>query len=434
MSARMRLSTVTLLAAMSAATPVAGQRQTLASVAALQRWVEAVNQHAPGHPDASVQFVTGLSYGNRVDLHTSYSLFIRALRGELVATRSDIDTMVTVRARTVRMNPGAATFLKRAAVLHSDALVFASRFPALLDDAPPPPPRGAHSGVARGAASPPLLYNEVVTLTRDGEVYGDAKGDWNLPFARSLLDVLLRLSPASRAESGFVGEWYHATTAFLFANGNYADATSHLDHAARVLPDDPNVLSDRGAYAEAFGLPIYQVLLDDPAHGRRGGFTTGIPDERKTNGDAERAYRRALAVDPSYVEARVRLARLLEHRGQHAEASAEIATALAAAPTGVTGFYASLVAGRIASTRGRYDDALGHYRAALALYPQAQSALLGASHAALMLADTRETLRPLQELPGRASTSAEDPWWAYQVGAGRDVNDLLHALWGKLSK
>ena len=422
-----------LIATVSLPAPASAQRQTEESAAALRRWVEAVNAHRPGRLDASLALVCGLSYHDRVDLQTAYSLFIRALRGEMVVTRSDIDTRVAQTARDLRSIPGAPMFLERAALLHTDALLFASKYPAPPDDAPPPPPRGARSG---SAAAPPLLYNERVTLVRDGELYGDGRGDWNLPFARSLLDVLVRLSPATaKAEAPFVSQWYHAVSAYLFADGNHADAKPHLAHAAELLPDDPHVLFDRGTFAETLGLPVYQTVLDDPAVRGSRNAAEGIPPEARTNGEAERLYQRALAVDPAYVEARVRLARLLEQRGQHDEAAAQIATALDAAPAGVPGFYARIVAGRIASAQGRFEDARRHYRGALESHPNAQSALLGASHAALMLADARETLVPLEHLNAAgAGSDAADPWLIYAMGAGRDVDALFAALWAGFDK
>jgi tetratricopeptide (TPR) repeat protein len=429
---------------------LSAQRVTLESVEALHRWVDAVNNHVPGRPDDAVGSVVAMTYGARLELNTSFPLFMRVLREELVTTRSEIEKGVTAYARMVRNDPGTETFLKRAAILHADAVVFAGRFPASPDDAPPIEPE-SRSIVAgdpariRRAEPPPLLTNQLTTLTRDGDVLGDGRVNWNLPFARSLLDTLLKQgpkenperpcannldprcrvvelasSPVTRDSSDFVAGWYHAVAAYLFARGMNGDSAGHLRQAARVLPDEPHALFDRATYAEWFGLPIYQAL----GEGR-------VVAEDKTNAEAERLYRRALEVDPSYVEARVRLARLLDRRGRHDEAAAEIATALEADPAGVTAFYANIIAGHIATSRGRHDEALRFYRQASTLYDHAQSALLGASHAALMLADVPRTLTPLAELPVGRTLRDADPWLDYGLGAGRDVNTLLAALWSR---
>lgn len=423
-----------LLSALAACPPPSAlaQRQALDSTTVLRQWAQAVTDHAPGEPDAAVRHVAGLTYRARVDLDKSFALFLAALQESFIVTRSDTDSGVTAIAREIRQKSGTPDFLKRAALLHTDALVFAGRFPRVPDDAPPPPPRtkGDPPTPVR-----PLLYNELISLSRDGEVLGEARADWNLPFARSLLDVLvLDRSPVARQDLAFVSAWYHAVAAFLFANNNYADSGAHLQHAARVLPDDPHALFDRASYAEALGLPIYQVVHDNAEFRNRGYETTGIPAESKTNSEAERLYRRTIAVDPSYVEARVRLARLLERRGRHEEAAGQITRALDARPAGIPLFFAHLVAGRIASARGRYEDALRHYRAASAIDPNAQSALLGASHAALMLSHVPEALGPLQRLDAAPAAADEDPWLEYERGAGRDVRALLEALWALVAK
>src|SRR5262249_61121148 len=79
-------------------------------------------------------------------------------------------------------------------------------------------------------------------------------------------------------------------------------------------------------------------------------------------------------------------ARLLDHRGPHDEAAAEIDKALTASPPRVAAYFAYLVGGRVAVARARYDEALGQYREAVSLIPT-QSAMVGASQAALMAGD-----------------------------------------------
>jgi hypothetical protein len=54
-------------------------RITEASVIALQNWIEAVNNHTPGRPDASVTTVAALSYQTRKDLNAGLGFFFSAL-------------------------------------------------------------------------------------------------------------------------------------------------------------------------------------------------------------------------------------------------------------------------------------------------------------------------------------------------------------------
>ena len=84
-------------------TPLAAvaPNQTTASMTALRQWVEAVTDHVPGEPDASVRYVAGMTYSARVELNKLYPLFIKVLQEDFVVTRSRIDSDVAALARTV---------------------------------------------------------------------------------------------------------------------------------------------------------------------------------------------------------------------------------------------------------------------------------------------------------------------------------------------
>jgi predicted Zn-dependent protease len=119
-------------------------------------------------------------------------------------------------------------------------------------------------------------------------------------------------------------------------------------------------------------------------------------------------------------------------RKRHAEASSELATALAAKPTGFVLFYAHLFAGRSAQALGRIADAAAHYQAASLLFPGAQSAQLARSQAALLASDVPAALDSIQRLD--TSATAQDPWWWYHLASGRDVDVLLREMWAQVSQ
>jgi tetratricopeptide (TPR) repeat protein len=409
---------------------------TPASLEALRSWVDAVNSHLPGHRDASLVTVSSLTYEQRSILNDALPLFLNYLLAKGGAIRTESDRHIAAIGIAARRMPGTDAFLKRAAVLHSDAAVV-----GVVTAAAPPAPKANSS---RGSVSP-LLSDRPIYLDRDGEIVGEAYSNWNWPFARSLLDLL----EAKPGDDPFVGRWYHATAAVMLRKGWYAEASSHLAHAGTTLPVDPQILFDRATYAEIQGLPVHQVLLSAEdlvaLRARRFGRTyqrgagtqraiaLGIPPPEVANEEAERLFRQTLAADPTFVEARVRLGRLLYERKRYEEAARELDTALAAKPTGVVAFYARLFAGRTAQALGRITDAAGHYRDADALFPGAQSALLAQSQLALLSADVAAALEPIgriQRLLSRVPT--EDPWWIYHLAAGRDADALLRDMWARL--
>lgn len=405
---------------------------TPAAVEAVERWVEAVMNHTPGLRDPEVQMVSALTFDERKEMDSGMEFFLTFLRGKPVSIRNPAEKRLAAVAGAARQVPGPDAFLKRAAVLHADTAFM--RHVEGVTLAEPVPARPSPSSSA-------LLWQGSLYINRDGEILGETAMEWNWPFARSLLDLLL----ASHPDDPFVATWYHTTAAFMFQRGLYGETVPHLRRAAVVLPDDPRILFDRASYAEIQGLPRTQVLLSDHdvadrmarAHGSTaiasgGSRALGIPGAKETNAEAERFFRLALRADPSFVEARVRLARLLGVRKRHEEAASELATALAANPTGVVLFYAHLFAGRTAQALGKIGDASRHYKAAGLLFPGAQSAGLAQSQAALLEADVPAALAAIQRID--KSSTARDPWRSYQLGAGRDAEALMREMWGQVAK
>ncbi len=457
MMARLRRVTAVVVGAIvfCGAPSARAEKLSPASVAALQAWVDGVRKHQPRMSDQWVIDIARMSYASREVLNPAMLLLLKCLRGAgPFLTKSDEESRIVKLAQQIAQNPGKDVFLRRAIVLHTDAAILADRVGPFADSSLPPPPPPSRSGsrtvrVSDRDALPPLLTNNRFVLSRDGEVLGEVPAMWMWPFARSLADLLIPeprptvdrcvgagclgsergSSSGAEANARFVREWYHTVAAYMLANGEYAEAAAHLDRATTLLPNDAAILFDRGCYAELFGLPMQQVLLDEapPDRARR----LEIPEAAKANADAEHWFGRALEADSSFVEARVRLARLLDVRKRHEEALAEIEKALAVQPGGVVGYYAHLFGGRAAQAAGRLTEARQHYKEASALFPGAQSARLSLSQSALAAADIPGAIAPVQDLPPGSGELSSDPWWSYHIGAGRDLDELLDALWTK---
>jgi hypothetical protein len=445
-----------VLALMAPAAAAAQDRKDITerAVAAIQAWVNAVESHEPGRPDSPVVALASLSYTQREELNLGMALFLETLLSKKISSEGGSADAQRIMA-LARTAGEARSFLKRAAVLHSDVAAYGDRRPA-ADRLPPSgqevriPGGMGFTAIRPGEAVSPLLRSDRLIVGQDGQATGETLASWNWPFARSLLELVVRRD-ANKAIDPFVGAWYHATMAYMFASGRYGDATPHLRDAERLLANDARLLFDRGCYAELLGLPMHQEMLsaaDVVAQRSRAGAqdrgpqwrpngsspSLNIPLAETTNAEAERLYRRALAADPSLLEARVRLARLLEIRKRYSDSGSELKTVLASDPTGAVGFYAYLFAGRAAQANGQAGEAMAHYKEARSLFPDAQSALLALSQLSLLQSDVPEALVPLEHLGGRSEVFTADPWWQYHLCSGRDAEELLRELWATVPR
>lgn len=355
------------------------------------------------------------------------AFFLDAVAGKRVTGRSPAEKNIANLGVRLAQRPGAAQFIKRAAVLHGDAAML-GYLPPLIR---PIPPEGRPSLTRADALSSPLLVDRPLLLENDGQVVGMTVSDWNWIFARSLLD---RLKPPGA--DPFVGLWYHATTAFMFQNRIFGEVQWHLDHAADALPADARILLDRGCLAEQQGLPRRQAALrDEPTTVRQSGsarVSMTIQSAETANRAAEGFFRRAVERDPRLFEARVRLARMLTLRSKYAEALGVITAAPAGtAPDAIAEYYAHLFAARAERALGRLDEAAGRIRLARDLFPDAQSALMAASHIAMLRADeagAEEPMRHLALLPYKRDPE-DDPWWMYETFTGRYADALIAGMW-----
>ena len=423
-------------AAETARSPVSAFEILPASVALLERWDDAVRTHEPGKLDESVDRILAITLHDRYLLDPAIRLFLAALAGSEPETSSALERHVARLGTEARQKPGAIAYLQRAVMLHTDAAIAGEGNQRTIADLPRQAP---------GIATSPLLATRRMIVSRDGAIIGQMESDWNWPFARSLIDLMRTAAPADR----FAAEWFHMTSAYMFARGLYAEAFAHLTHATRLLPDDALVLFDRASYAENQGLPMNQVLLRgaDPIALRklrqgtarlpasatdatRRAAGLDIPPKGEANADAERLFRRALKADPALHEARARLGRLLVERQAYNEAVRELRTVLQGSESPAVRFYAHLFAGRAEQGVGHLDAAALDFAKAAELFPTAQSALLAQSQLALIRADAAGAIGPIEKLPREPQPDIRDgdPWWAYRLAAGREWQELYQTL------
>jgi cytochrome c-type biogenesis protein CcmH/NrfG len=134
-------------------------------------------------------------------------------------------------------------------------------------------------------------------------------------------------------------------------NGMYGLALDALDEAVAVYPENPI---------------LFQYLGVSAARAAKGLVSDAV-EQARLFARAEAAYRRAVSLDPTYVNAQYGLAVLLAlELGRPAEAEPLLAAVLQREPKNIDALF---LRGRIAYTDGRFEDAVDSYDRILAARP-----------------------------------------------------------------
>src|SRR5581483_11282689 len=161
------------------------------------------------------------------------------------------------------------------------------------------------------------------------------------------------------------------------------------------------------------------------------GFTMDMKTDAEELRMARDFFRRALATDAGFAEARVHLGHVLALERSDADAERELSAGFETIDDQPNQYFAALFLGSVKASLSRFDQARELFAQAAALYPLAQSPMLSLSELARRRGDRKtalEHLRVLFTLPP-AGDSRKDPWWAYDIWHARDCNDLLNELW-----
>ena len=324
----------------------------------------------------------------------------------------------------------AAGLLKRGLVLHTDIARWE---------------RDALAGKPGGA---------VVVL--DGQViqYIGRSAHW--PIAQKIAEILtLRFEEGPRAAA-----WYRATAAIMQDWRDIDLLGRHLEAGQTLFLDDPVLALHQGTLRQVFGDPRLEEYLsrrgstqgfgEAPRASRKGpaptmedSFTFIVPKPSASRGGlprvtrielevAERELRRALTLDPTLHEARIRLAHVLGRLGDDRQAVEVVRPALEAPLPPFLEFYAAIVLGRSAEQLGQYDEAGSAYARAAACFPGAESASIGLSRVALAQGRAADGLKILVDAVGPSATEPPDPWLDYLRYHEPDGETQLKALWAGL--
>jgi tetratricopeptide (TPR) repeat protein len=393
--------------------PVFAQFQTNSDEIDIESWIRkikewrmAVAKHTPGEPDAAAATV-GRSYDVEVVLTAIAAVLRKESTKKLQYTRSTSYDGFAIRRSPVPIisadvlgsfgaaiaphleltyNPNQA--LKRGALLHTDI--------AML-------------GLGRGA-------EDSLIQSYDGLATG-AVGGRHWKYAR----LLLHWSASDPSRDAMILQWYIATTAYMFSQRQWGFVELNLSLALKYYPANPTILFYAGVLHEINAAPKSQnALFPAPTS-----FYVDSKDEERNL--ALRFFRQAIKADPIFAEAHLHLGRVLGLIGKHEEALAELHQAAAAVQDSQLQYFASLFLGIELMILNRPDEARREFMRAKALFPDAQSPLLGLSRLAQKSGGIREAYLSVQEifkLPRRDS-AGDDPWWNYDMSHARNATPLL---------
>jgi tetratricopeptide (TPR) repeat protein len=302
------------------------------------------------------------------------------------------------------------SILRRGALLHADIVMLGVAVPAEPMESASPGSQSIRVIIADG---------QQTALTQSGL-------HWEI--GRRLLD---QVSPAgfikpAPERDAMVRLWYVATASWMQREGHHEN--THLDRARALFPNDADLLFLTGAQHETYAGPPIQTAVRSAVMPT--GVQIAVGSERAELRDAERYLRRALDVNPEFVEARLRLGHVLALTDRDAEAARELERALASSDEPVLAYFGALFLGAVEETRGHVEAAKALNERAAALYPRAQSPRLALSELARRAGSRDEALGEIAHVfaLGRDAGNESDPWWTYDTAPGRHADALLERL------
>ena len=153
----------------------------------------------------------------------------------------------------------------------------------------------------------------------------------------------------------------------------------------------------------------------------------GVTPEQEL--DVVRRYEEAMKFPETEPEARVRAARFLLALGNVDRAVEVISGATRASEDREIRYLTNLIRGQVLRAKGRSDEAVAAYRAALVTWPGAQAARV-ALMTLLVNRGERDEAAALAEATQTASENEFDPWWTYWLGDFPTYPALLEKLRG----
>jgi tetratricopeptide (TPR) repeat protein len=347
-------------------------------------WMSAVEAHTPGFDDQALRTITSLSPNSF----------------------GEVRRLLENRKRTLSVE-SFNRLVHRGALLHMDAAIVQA---GSIQSRQTP---------LRGAAR----LGRTAVLSIDGGFEGfDVSGEhWQ--FGRLLLDMTL----PQPSEDQTARLWYVTAAAFLANRALLADQLPHLSKAARIFPDDPDLLFVNGCYHEVMASPRVRPMIDSTT--LPPGVRISAPSAPASWRLAEDFFRRAVEARPDFIAARVRRGRALDRLGRHDEAIRVLRDAATHTADPALLYYAALFEGAAQESLGNVTMARESYERAAAGFPNAQSPQLALSRMARARGDRGTAQAAAERVFTRVvQGEMDDPWWTYHLWFVRNLDDLFAEL------
>jgi hypothetical protein len=409
---------------------VAVQQSPADPAARLQFWLTAVTRHQPGTTDSYARVIGQWPRPELLELAADLGIFLERLAGIRQVQSSRRSIRETPRRRSsnvvnaVRAVAAEAlkkgdpdTLLKRGALLHAD---IAMLLPLATPIDPTPQPLSPDPLRRRQAPAPA----RVIVQTEDGVALSMELGSLHWDIGRLLIGSVW--PDPSRDDTARL--WYRATLAYLLRAEHYGDAYPHLTAALEAIPGDARLLFYAGALHETFsGGSAQGAAREIEWRTKMKSDVRSIEDELT---EAEQFFRKSVAADPGFAEARLHLGRVLGLLGRHKEALSELRQCLPLLADRQLIYYADLFLGLEEAALGRREAAREHFVRAASSHPRAQSPRLSQSWLARIYGDRPAALGAVKDvfaLPPEEE-GRKDPWWEYYKFHVRDTDALLFEL------
>jgi tetratricopeptide (TPR) repeat protein len=280
----------------------------------------------------------------------------------------------------------------------------------------------------------------------------DARAMGHLSIARAIVEwqpwtLVMRIRPDIGARHASLKHDIYIGIVWTLQTFRVLDALQrHLERTRDQFPDDVMVRLALGSLEEVRATDMEVNAAKPPTQLMVIPVVAWRRQLQKTHWErAVEHYRAVLKADPSLVEARVRLGRVMRLRGQLKEARQELEAAAAAAresapvpmpaygPSMVIPYLSEMFLAEVIEDDSGAPEALTHYQDLVRQWPSCQSGLLALGRAYEARGDRLAALNALAPLfREQSKRECIDPWWTYNLGQGWRFGPFVRDLRARL--